>query len=237
MIAATSATAAISLIYCWYENNNLCAFAASCENRAQKNRIEKLPPAGPISRRTPVHTINLATSLILKTVTLICLAVAWPGNAVAQERQRIFFSASQENSKFTQRYAIDLPDMRGHQVRVYEIRRTFPTNPPIVKAVAIQEIWTRGMADYTDYSGHGTLYSEYVLENGDRFFSVASFVAHRTGLDEFLSHTSGYITYGTGMLVGIEGVVRTTAKTHPKAGTLEVDTELQYSVGGSDSRK
>ena len=184
-----------------------------------------------------MHTINLATSLILKTVTLICLAVAWPGNAVAQERQRIFFSASQENSKFTQRYAIDLPDMRGHQVRVYEICRTFPTHPPIVKAVAIKEIWTRGMADYTDYSGHGALYSEYVLENGDRFFSVASFVAHRTGLDEFLSHTAGYITHGTGMLVGIEGVVRTTAKTHPKAGTLEVDTELQYSVVRSDSPK
>jgi len=184
-----------------------------------------------------VHTINPVTSLILKTVALICLAIVWPGDAIAQERQRIFFSASQENSKFTQRYAIDLPDMRGHQVRVYEICRTFPTHPPIVKAMAIKEIWTRGMADYTDYSGHGTLYSEYVLENGDRFFSVASFVAHRTGLDEFLSHTAGYITHGTGMLVGIEGVVRTTAKTHPKAGTLEVDTELQYSVVRSDPPK
>jgi hypothetical protein len=93
------------------------------------------------------------------------------------------------------------------------------------------------MADYTEDNGHGTLYSEYLLENGDRFFSVASFVSHRTGPDEFLSNTVGYITGGTGKLAGIQGTLKTTAKTHPKAGTLEVDTEIQYTMDGSDSPK
>ena len=103
--------------------------------------------------------------------------------------------------------------------------------------MAIKEIWTRGMADYTEDNGHGSLYSEYLMENGDRFFSFASVIANRTGVDEFLSNTVGYITGGTGKLDGIQGVLRTTAKAHPKAGTLEVDTEIEYAVGTSDVPK
>lgn len=182
--------------------------------------------------------MNGPTSLILKSAALMWLVVASPiGDAVAQQRQRVFFHASGENSKYTKQYAIDVPDMPGHQVRIYEIRRAFPTNPPLVNGLAIKEIWTRGIADYTEDNGHGTLYSEYLMENGDRFFSFASVVAHRTGLDEFTSNTVGYITGGTGKLDGIQGVLRTTAKTHPKAGTLEVDTEIQYTVGTSDVPK
>ena len=178
------------------------------------------------------------TSLILKSAALMWLVVASPiGDAVAQQRQRVFFHASGENSKYTKQYAIDVPDMPGHQVRIYEVRRTFPTNPPIVNGLAIKEIWTRGLADYTEDNGHGSLYSEYLMENGDRFFSFASVIAHRIGFDDFLSNTVGYITGGTGKLEGIEGVLRTTARTHPKAGTLEVDTEIQYSVGKSDVPK
>src|SRR4029453_5789498 len=87
------------------------------------------------------------TSLILKSAALTWLVVASPiGDAVAQQRQRVFFHASGENSKYTKQYAIDVPDMPGHQVRIYEIRRAFPTNPPLVNGLAIKEIWTPGMA-------------------------------------------------------------------------------------------
>jgi hypothetical protein len=126
-----------------------------------------------------------ATSLILKSAALVWfIAAPSIGDAGAQERQRIFFHASGENSKYTKQYAIDVPDMPGHQVRIYEIRRVFPTNPPIVNGLAIKEVWTRGMADYTEDNGHGSLYSEYVMENGDRFFSFASVNAQKIGFDE-----------------------------------------------------
>jgi hypothetical protein len=174
-----------------------------------------------------------ATSLILKSAALMWfIAAPSIGDAGAQERQRIFFHASGENSKYTKQYAIDVPDMPGHQVRIYEIRRAFPIDPPKMNGLAIKEIWTRGMADYTEDNGHGSLYSEYVMENGDRFFSFASVNAQRIGFDDYLSNTVGYITGGTGQLERIEGVLRTTARTHPKAGTLEVDTEIQYSMRG-----
>jgi hypothetical protein len=182
--------------------------------------------------------MNWRTSLILTSAALMGLVAASPGDSSAQQqRQRVSFSASGENSRFTQQYSIDVRDVPTHQVRIYEIRRAFPTDPPIVNGVPIKEIWTRGMADYTEDNGHGTLYSEYLLENGDRFFSVASFIAHRTGLDDLFANTVGYITGGTGTLVGIQGVLRTTATTHPKAGTLEVDTEIQYTMGPPDSAR
>ena len=195
---------------------------------------EQEPECASLSKA--VNTMNWPTSLILKSAALMWLMVAPPiGDAVAQQKQRVSFHASGENSKYTQQHAINVPDLRGHQVRIYEIRRAFPINPPIVNGVAIKEIWTRGTADFTEDNGYGTLYSEYLLENGDRFFSVTSFVAHRTEVDEFLANTVGYITGGTGKLAKIQGVLKTTAKTHPKAGTLEADTEIEYTVGASDS--
>jgi len=71
-----------------------------------------------------------------------------------------------------------------------------------------------------------------LMENGDRFFSFASVVAHKIGEDDYLSNTVGYITGGTEKLDGIQGALKTTARTHPKAGTLEVDTEIQYGMQG-----
>jgi hypothetical protein len=197
------------------------------------------PKCADCERGGEINGMNRPTSLILKIAALMWLVVAAPlADAVAQQRQRVFFHASGENAKYIKQYAIDVPDMRGHHLRVYEIRRTFPTNPPIVNGLAIKEIWTRGMADYTEDNGHGTLYSEYLMENGDRFFSFASVVAHKIGEDDYLSNTVGYITGGTGKLDGIQGALKTTARTHPKAGTLEVDTELQYSIDKSqDSPK
>jgi hypothetical protein len=63
--------------------------------------------------------MNWPISLILKSAALMWLVVASPiGDAVAQQRQRVFFHASGENSKYTQQYAIDVRDVPGHQVRV-----------------------------------------------------------------------------------------------------------------------
>jgi hypothetical protein len=181
--------------------------------------------------------MKLPTSVILKSAALMSFVVVSSGDSVAQQRQRVFFHASGENSAYTRQYAIDVRDIPGHQLLVYEIRRTFPTYPPIINGLAIKEIYTRGIADYNEENGHGTLYSEYLLENGDRFFSVASVVSHRTGVDEFRSNTVGRLSGGTGKVSGIEGVLVTTATTHPKAGTLDVDTEIQYSVGTLDTPK
>jgi hypothetical protein len=116
------------------------------------------------------------TKLTLTAIALLCLAVALPANdALAQ--QRLAFKVAAENTKYTQQHTIDVDDVSGHQVRLFEIHRTYPSNAPVINGIKIVESWTRGISDYTNNNGEGTTYGVYVLENGDKFFTRGSLVA------------------------------------------------------------
>src|SRR5271163_1294508 len=92
------------------------------------------------------NIMNRRTKLTLTTMALLCLAVALPaGDVLAQQPeyppqhreyqyQRVSFKPSAANSKYTQHYNIDVGDAAGHQVRVFEIHRTFPSNAPAINA-------------------------------------------------------------------------------------------------------
>ncbi|MVT71199.1 hypothetical protein GPL21_39870 [Bradyrhizobium pachyrhizi] len=91
----------------------------------------------------------------LRISALICLTVAAPiSDAFAQQTQRVSYKAGAENAKYTQQQFLDVGDVAGHQVRSYEIHRTFPTNPPVVNGLKIKETWTRGVSDYVDNNGY-----------------------------------------------------------------------------------
>ena len=86
--------------------------------------------------------MNRLVTLTL-TVALGCLVVAVPtDNVLAQQKQQLSFKTSAENTKYTQQHLIDVGDVPGHQVRVYELHCTFPNNAPVMNGVAIKEQWT-----------------------------------------------------------------------------------------------
>jgi hypothetical protein len=90
---------------------------------------------------------RLAT-LTPTTIALLCLAVALlAGAALAQEKQHVSFKAPAENSKYTQQNIIDVGDMPGHQVRVFEIHRTYPNIASVINGVKLSEVWTTGATD------------------------------------------------------------------------------------------
>jgi hypothetical protein len=135
-----------------------------------------------IIQRTGKNIMKRRTTLTLTTMTLLCVAVAVPlGNAVAQEKQHVSYKVTAENSKYTQQQFIDVGDSAGHQVRSFEIHRTFPTNAPVINGIKVKEVWGRGVSDYIDYNGTATQYSVYVLENGDKFFTRVTVLAHSVG--------------------------------------------------------
>jgi hypothetical protein len=114
--------------------------------------------------------------LALSFITLMWLAVLLPTNpAIAQER--LVFRVSADNTQYTQQHTIDVGDVAGHQVRLFEIKRVYPTNAPLIGGMKIVESWTRGMSDYTNNSGEARTYGIYILENGDKFFTRGSLVA------------------------------------------------------------
>jgi hypothetical protein len=101
--------------------------------------------------------MNRRRTLILTTIALLGLAVGLPAaDAVAQQKQRISYNVSAENSKYTQQHVIDVGDVPGHQVRVYEIYRSFPNNAPVINGLKVKETWTRATSDYTDGNGTST---------------------------------------------------------------------------------
>jgi hypothetical protein len=176
--------------------------------------------------------MNRSTALITGTVALVCLALAMPArDALAQQTQHVSYKVGAANSKYTQQQFLDVGDVAGHQVRSFEIYRTFPDNAPVINGVKVKEQWTRGISDYVDNNGTATTYAVYVLENGDKLFTRGTVLAHSAGSGKQTNSTIQYITGGTGKLAGIQGIVRTTGSAEPKAGVNETQVDIEYSMG------
>jgi hypothetical protein len=150
--------------------------------------------------------------------------------AAAQEKQHVSYKVSAENSKYTQQQFLDVGDSAGHQVRSFELYRTFPNNAPVFNGIKLKETWGRGISDYIDNNGTATQYSVYVLENGDKFFTRVTVLAHSVGSGKFTNMSVGYITGGTGKLAGIQGIIRSSGISDPKSGFNEVQTDIEYSI-------
>jgi hypothetical protein len=178
--------------------------------------------------------MNRGASLIPKIVAILCVAV--PANrALAQQMHQTSFNTTEANTEYTKQLVIDVEDVRGHQIRLFEIRRTFPKDPPVINGVKLAETWTRGMSDFIDTTGPSTSYVIFVLENGDKFFANASATSESTvkpdGSSSYTVTLEGTLTGGTGTLAGITGVVRTANVFDPKTGFNEGQTEIEYSLG------
>src|SRR5438067_848434 len=103
--------------------------------------------------------------LNLMSAALFTLAVALPASqAAAQGMQRVSYKTLAANTKYTQQHFVDVGDVAGHQVRVLEIHRVFPSDPPMINGMKIKEQWTRGVSDYVDTNGTAINYNIFVME-------------------------------------------------------------------------
>jgi hypothetical protein len=169
-------------------------------------------------------------AILLTTAVVLSLSAAPPvGDALAQRKQQLTFKVEQANTKYTQQHTIDVGDIPGHQVRVFEVRRSFPNNPPVVNGVKIVESWSRGATDYTNNNGPAVVYHVFVGENGDKFFITSSAVSVQVpGARNMTITTTGPITGGTGVFSGIRGLLRLSISADLQAGTSESQIELEY---------
>jgi hypothetical protein len=173
-----------------------------------------------MTRRSIVNLLAIATLGLIFSLS----------SAVAQQIQHVTFQSAAANSKYTEQHVIDVGDIPGHQVRVYEIHRTYPTNQPIINGLKLTEAWTRATSDYVNNSGSGDNYSVFMLENGDRFFAHSTLVAQSSGTGKLTATVSGVITGGTGKLSGIKGIIQSVTQAEPKAGINENQTTIDYFI-------
>jgi len=177
------------------------------------------------------ETMNRRSTLTLLAFAILCSAVVLESNrASAQQMERAAFKSAPENTKYTQQHVIDVGDVPNHQVRIYEIHRTYPTNPPVINGEKLKEQWTRATSDYTDNSGSGVTYSVYILENGDKFFVRTSLIAQSEGGGKLTATTVGTITGGTGKFAGMQGKTLGVAHADPKANINENQTTIEFRI-------
>jgi hypothetical protein len=154
-------------------------------------------------------------------------------DAEAQQRKKVVYTVPAENTKYIQQHVMDVGDMPGHQLRIYEIQRTFPKDGPVFEGVRLVESWSRGYSNYIDQSGPSTVYTVYVLENGDKFFGRIDLVSQATstnadGSKKSMATIAGTISGGTGKFVGIRGTVRSVVNSDIKAGVNAAQNEIEY---------
>jgi len=158
---------------------------------------------------------------------LFGISEAW-----AQQKQKITYKLPAELSKFTQQHVLDVGDVPGHQVRIFEVHRTFPKDLLVVEGVRVVEEWLRGYSDYIDTNGPAWGYGIYSLENGDKIFTrlhgTSQAIVNPDGSKK--NTFIGVITLagGTGKFRGMLGTLRTTVIFDPKAGVVEGQWEGEY---------
>ena len=165
-------------------------------------------------------------------VVLLLPAFALPTSyASAQEKQKYLFKTPAGVSQYVQQHAIDVGDVPGHQVRVYEVHSTYTNEAPVYDGVKVKESWTRSVSDYTDGSGRSFGYGISVLENGDKIFSRTELTTQTSVAADGSKTTKSYsvtnITGGTGKFKGIHGTLRGVTGTDFKNLTGAV-TEGEY---------
>ena len=166
------------------------------------------------------------------TIAVAVLTLSGLSNSWAQEKHKYFFKAPPGTTKYTQQLALDIGDVPGHQIRVFETHSKFTTEAPEFFGVKAKEQWARLTTDYILGSGAASGYAEFVMENGDRIFGRTQLQTQaRAGQDgaKTVQYTSVLaLTGGTGQFKGIRGILLSSGGTDLKIGTSNVQTDGEY---------
>jgi hypothetical protein len=175
-----------------------------------------------LHRESIVINRKSSSAGLVAAIALCTATAAW-----AQEKQRLSFVAPAANAKYVQQHSIHVGDAPGHDLRVFELVRTFGDDGPLIAGVRLKQIRSVGYSDYTELNGPGYSYHQYTLENGDKFFARTAIVSHNTGKGA-TNLTSGPISGGTGKFAGIRGTARNASQFDPASGSNQSRLDLEY---------
>jgi hypothetical protein len=113
--------------------------------------------------------------------------------------------------KYTSRHRLEIPDISGHAIAIFEIRRTWPDGGgPVLKGLKVVEEISWGTADGVAGNGLDRGYSVWRFENGDQLFSEWHETAQSAVKPDRSTRTTfvrtSVTTGGTGILKGLKGL-------------------------------
>ena len=150
----------------------------------------------------------------------------------AQEKHKYSFVSPPGVSTYTQQHEIEVGDVPGHKVRLFEIRAKYADEAPRYAGVKVVEGWSRALSDLINGSGRSHGYAISILENGDKIFSRFETLV-QTAVESDGSRKSSYttvttLTGGTGKFTTIRGTLRGAGTTGFKTGLSGVKTDGEY---------
>jgi len=178
----------------------------------------------------------------MSTIRLIALVAGFMGvtalsatsGAWAQQKHQYSYSAVPASSRYVQRHKIDVGDLPGHEIVIYEIQRTYTSDQPVVMGVKIVETLSYGFTDQVNGVGPSQGYNTWILEDGSKIFAEY----HGSNYGELSSTGSRRGTYhgaarfvgGTGRFAAIRGTLTDDVEydTDPKTGYNRPVTRGEY---------
>jgi len=152
--------------------------------------------------------------------------------AFAQQKHKFSYERSADTSEYTQQQRIDIGDVPGHQIRVYELKAVYPDDSVKFLDVAVKEEYNRAFSDYVNTNGRHFGYCLYVLKNGDkihgRIDGTTQATVNAEGAKSITFSGVTTLTGGTGKFRGIRGTLRYSGFYDPVANRSGDKTDGEY---------
>jgi hypothetical protein len=137
--------------------------------------------------------------------------------------------------RYVQQNIIDVDDTPGHQIRNFEIQRTFSADSQLViDGERIVEAWVRGYSNYTGGIGPVWGYTTWITDKGNKIFTEGIGTSETqvtdSGSRRGMYHGTSRFIGGTGRFAKIRGLLVDVSKfdTDPKTGYNTVDSHGEY---------
>ena|SRR5262249_15364236 len=173
----------------------------------------------------------LPIAVVAFSIFGVCLCNAGWG----QQKQPISISGEGVKSRWVQQHIIDVDDVPGHQIRNYEIQRTYSADSGlVVDGEHIVESWTRGFSNYTNGIGPAWSYTTWITEKGNKIFIESAGTSDtkptETGSKRGTYHGTSRLISGTGRFAKVRGLLVDMAKfdTDPKTAYNVLETHGEY---------
>jgi hypothetical protein len=152
-------------------------------------------------------------NLSVEAVPFVLLASVFTVTAAsAEERCKLSWESAAGTSKYIQQLNIDVRDMPGHQVGVFELHRSYPDAKANCEGYKFAESWHHGLRDVVDRNGRVWGHVVYILDNGYKIFAeISGTVQTEVGADgtaRTIYDGAGTWTGGTGRYASVRGIQR-----------------------------
>ena len=169
---------------------------------------------------------------IVGAAVLVSAVFVGASGGWAQQKHAVSYSKSTRDSQYTQEHTIDVGDVPGHKVRIYEIHWNYAKGELAFDGVNVKESWVRAFSDYTNTSGPAMNYIIYVLEDGNKVFSRNAVVTQTTE-GEGGTKTARYFAVetlygGTGKFSHIRGQLHQSGSRVLGASALTLEVKGEY---------